>query len=59
MFVTLEDIMMYTIIVYRCTIIGDVFSSFLDAIIVYGHWGKPSVVSRGSSPQVEYNKMYF
>ena len=51
--------MMYIIIVYYCTPIGDVFSSFRDVIIVYGHWGKPFIVSWGSSPQIEYNKMYF
>ena len=59
LFVTSEDIMMYIIIVYCCTPIGDVFTSFQDAIIVYGHWGKPSIVSRGNSPQLKYNKMYF
>ena len=58
-FVTSEDIMMYIIIVCCCTPIGDVFTSYEDFIIVYGHWGKPSFVSRGSSPQIEYNKMYF
>ena len=36
-FVTLEDILMYMIIVYCCTPIGDVFPSFRDVIIVYGH----------------------
>ena len=36
-FVTSEDIMMYIIIVYFCTPIGDVFSSSQDVIIVYGH----------------------
>ena len=33
---TSEDIMMYIIILYCCTPIIDVFSSFQDAIIVYG-----------------------
>ena len=36
-FVNLEDILMYIIIVYCCTPIGDVLSSFQDVIIVYGH----------------------
>ena len=32
-----EDILMYITIVYCCTPIGDVCSSFGDVIIVYGH----------------------
>ena len=35
--VTYEDIMMHIIIVYYCTTIEDVFPSFRDVIIVYGH----------------------
>ena len=35
--VTSEDILMYITIVYCCTPIGDVCSSFGDLIIVYGH----------------------
>ena len=35
-FVTSEDILMYIIIVYCCTPIGDVFPSFWDVIIMYG-----------------------
>ena len=54
--VTLEDILMYITIVYCCTPIEDVFLSIQDVIIVYGHWGKPSIVSRGNSPQDECNK---
>ena len=50
---------MYDIIVYCFTPIEDVFPSIQDVIIVYGHWGKTFVVSGGSSPQDEYNKMYF
>ena len=50
---------MYIIIAYCCTPIGFVFSSFMDVIIVYRHLGKPFVVSHGSSPQIEYNKIYF
>ena len=51
--VTSEDILMYITIVYCCTPIEDVCSSFVDVIIVYGHWGKPSVVIQGNSPQVK------
>ena len=51
--VTLEDILMYITIVYCCTPIRDVCSSFGDFIIAYGHLGKPSVVSQGNSPQVK------
>ena len=51
--VALEDIMMYITIVYFCTPIEDVFPSFWDVIIMYGHIGKPSVVSRGNSPHVK------
>ena len=35
--VTLEDIVMYIIIVFCCTPIKDVFPSFWDVIVVYGH----------------------
>ena len=48
--VTSEYILMYITIVYCCTPIKDVFPSFHDVIIVYGHRGKPSVISWGDSP---------
>ena len=35
--VTQKDIMMYITILYCCTPIGDVFPSFWDITIVYGH----------------------
>ena len=49
-FVTSEDILMYTIIVCCCTPIRDVFTSFQEVIIVYRPWGKTSIVSRGKKP---------
>ena len=36
-FVTSEDIVMYIIIVYCCTPIGDVFPSFRNVITIHGH----------------------
>ena len=57
-FVTLEDILMYIIIVCCCNPNGDVLPSFWDVIIVYGPWGTTSIVSWGTSPQDEYNKVY-
>ena len=58
-FVTSKDIMMYIIIVCCCTHIKDVFPSFRVSIIMYGPWGKTSIVSQGSSPEFNIMKCIF
>ena len=49
-FVTLEDIPMYKIIVWCCSPIGDVFTPLRDVLIVPRPWGTTFVVSQGNSP---------